>query len=468
MLEEALTDPVQALFHSWKFLLVELSACLASEPKFPQMAALTIIDCLKANTDNILPQLIFNQLSFSRAQLAFVLSQQLVDVKCADDDVKKILPTIWNTIRAHSTDLEAVLAREDADYHRILLRILYLTLQAHASPLTQAAGETCQAKDAKRSVSTATLQIVLEIISVVVAQGFRSLAILLHTSPQFVRPGDVSLLTAILRSCLQVPELERISSHLLTAFAESQTARYATTLLSWSDQFASSFSGDPVYAELSINFLVVASSQTALAESLATDGVLGQILATNLIRVLQRKAFAPFDAPLRMYMIWSRGILPLLLNLLRAIGPPMTAEIAAALNSFPLQISQASKAFETSRSMGSSNGLINLSVVAEAHDLSLIIGLIKSFCQAGASAAVLTSEVEGITWDASQVKEDIEGLLLDRGTLRQRISATSSREEVLGHKKSGKRGHTSESMLEDKIVEGLTSVVGILEASMES
>ena len=437
--------------------------------------AAAIMDCLQANADNNLPQSIFDRLSSSRADLAFALSQRLVEVGSTEDEFMAILPTAWATLRTYNSNLEAALGDKNADYYRMLLKILYLALQAH-TPASLSDAANVGASSLSNSSTTAssphskaTTQIVSEILSVIVGRGFRSLTILLHSSVNVVKPWDFAILTAILRSCLCVPGIDQHATQLLADFSSSQTARCAATLLSWSDQLASSTSGDPIFGELSINFLLAISSDVALAESLAVDGVLGQILSTNVIRVLQSRAFSPLDSPSRMYAIWARGMLPLLLNLLNAIGPPIAAEVAAALNRFPQQLFQSSNAFANhSRGSSIAEGYMTLSMATEAHNIALISSMLRSFREAAASAALQAGDIEEVKWDSAQVKEDVESTLQDRAGLRLRIVATSKREEGWSRTKPPTEGRGNENMLEEKVVDELRGLVGILSVDGEA
>ena len=419
--------------------------------------------------------MVFDRLCSSRADLAFTLLQRLVDEGSTESEAKGVLPVAWTTLRNYSTNLEAALSGKDADYYRMLLRILYLAIQFHAVDTSQpdsARGNSSNSDSFMAPASPrsrAALQIILEVLSTIIAQGFRSLTLLLHSQPDRVHPTDFSILTAILRSCLRFPKLDQNSAQLLTAFSESQTAHCAATLLSWSDQLASSTSRDPVFGELSIRFLLEMSSDITLAESLAVDGVLGQVLSTNVIRLLQSRAFTPLDSLTRMYAIWARGILPLLLNLLNAICPPIAAEVAAALNRFPEQLAHSSNAFAgNARVHYSSEGYITLSMANEAHDLALITNALGIIRGAGASAAVLAGDVEEVKWDSAQLKEDVENCLQERSSLRGRIVATNQREEVWLRTKPLREGKGNENMLEEKVVDNLRHLVGILSENAEA
>ena len=436
--------------------------------------ASAVTDCLRANADDTMPEAVFDRIRMSRADLAFTLLQRLVEERSTDSDVKEILPVAWATLRSYSASLEAALSHKDPDYYRLLLRILYLAIQFHASaplPTSSFLGNSLEndSSIAPSSLrSTKLLTTVLEILSDIIARGFRSLTALLHTSPDRVLTSDFSILTAILRSCLRVPHLDQSSAQLLTVFSDSQTAYCAATLLSWSDQLASSTSGDPILGELSVQFLVELSANSSLAESLAVDGVLGQVLSTNIIRVLQGQVFTPVEPRARMYTIWARGVVPLLLNLLNAIGPPIAAEVAAALNNFPKQLSHSSNAFaNNAHGHSATEGYITLSMANEAHDLALIISILEAIREAGASAAILVGEIPEVKWDSAQIKEDVESYLQDRSSLRRTMVATNQKEEIWSRTKPSREGIGSENMLEEKIVDDLGQLLGILSGDAE-
>lgn len=445
---------------------MELSGPLATEPKFQKIMAVAVIDCLKANAENQLPEVIFERLAQSRADLAFTLLQRLLEVRSTEVEVKAILSVAWNTLRRHDPNVGSALNGDDAEYYRMLLKVLYLALQPHVLDAGLASPEDLNASTAKgstaRSQSRSNVQIGLEVLSTIVAQGFRSLTIILHDSPTLVHPSDFSLITAILRSVLHIPSLSRNTAHLISAFSDSQTGRCASTLLSWADQLATN--GDPIYGELSVLFLLEMSSVPVLAESLAVEGVMSQILSTNLIRVLQSRPFGPFDQPARMYSIWGRGVLPLLLNLLHAVGPPLASEVSAALNQFPNQLSRASNTFTSSprTSAKDPTGYVTLGMASEALTLSLMVTILQAFREAGASAAVIPNEVEEVRWDRAQVKEEVEGWLQRRGALSEKIVPSDEKEERWSKQNPVNEAGGNVNRLEERVVEEMQGVLSIL------
>ncbi|KAL8673816.1 MAG: hypothetical protein Q9168_001781 [Polycauliona sp. 1 TL-2023] len=462
------------LFHSWKILAVELSKSLGTDSDYQKIMAEVTMDCLGANTMTTLPQAIFQKLAQSRADLAFTLLQSLIREASSRPEVKNVLFTAWDALRTHRADLAIALDSDQASYCRTLLKILCLSLQAHTSSRTvptSTEGVTTPTHDASKrpAASNLCLTTVLDILRVIVANGFRSLTTLLHDSPDRIFPEDIALLAAILRNSLRIPGLERHSTALLSIFADAQTSRYASTLLSWSDQLATN--RDPIYGEMSVSFLLEMSSMPALAEALAVEGVLNHISNTNLIKNLRTsKGMGPFDQPARLYSIWVRGILPLLLNLLHAVGASVAAEISAALNQFQGQLRRASGTFiyygtvpATNNSDPSSAGYVSLSMISEAQTLAVISKILDTYRDAGPSVGVVSSEIMEIAWDRSRVKEDVQTWLQTRSVLRERIVPTGAREESWASMRPAENSASrSVNKLEEKVVEDLEQLMTLL------
>lgn len=448
---------------------MELCRALGTDAKAQTLMVSTVLNCLRSNTRNNLPEYIFERLAMSRAELAFTLLQQLVELNCLDSELENILSTAWDTLRAHETDVGLGLTGESAAYYRLLLKIVCLALQAQisTSSLPHLASDHSQSKP-KEKTSRSKNQLALDILGVVVARGFRSLTSVLHDGSTRILPADFALIIALLRAGLQLPGIEKHTTQLLSEFLDNQTARCATTLLSWADQIATDL--DPIYGELSISLLLELSSMPALAESLAVDGILTQVSSTNLVRYLrQERGIGPFDSPYRLYDIWARGILPFLLNLLHAVGAPMAAEIAASLNSFPSQLARASSSF-IDRPVSSANpavGAITLSMVSEAHTLAVISAVLDKFREAGPSVAVSASQIEEPAWDRAQVKEDIDILLQRRSGLGNKIYPTNEKEEAWMRQPSKSSIGGTQNRLEEKIVEELATVMMILGGDSE-
>ncbi len=453
-----------------------MTSCLTLEKGFQKSLAKVVGACLRSNSQSNLPENIFHQLMQTRADFAFVLLQRLAETKSTEPDVKDVLSITWDTIRLSSSNLELAMLGPEADYYRSLFKILFLALQfhIHAMPEPSSTSEkgltgSPSANQTKPQTSLETPRILLDILATLVFPGFRTLTTQLHDDSQqsLASAGDFVLLTAILRAALRVPGAEMFYSQILTRLADHQTTRYATTLFSWSDQLT--IEGDPIYGELSILFLLELSSIPSFAEYLATEGILTHLSNANITNQFRRSSGrGPFDEPPRLYSIWTRGILPLCLNLLNGVGAQMAAEIAAFLNQFPNQLARAANSFAskppTSETTTATTNHITLAAASEVHSLALIDIIINNYRAAGPSAGVVADEIAELRWDKAQVKEDLEGWLQARSALSQRIVPMDEKEGAWVREKPVKSASGAENKLEEKVVGEMRSALVCLGA----
>ncbi|KAH8698491.1 putative nucleoporin [Talaromyces proteolyticus] len=451
------------LFNSWKFFAIEHSIDFTPDKEIQKSMALVVRNCLLANMRPLPEEPIFAKLQQSRVDFALSILQRLVDAGADGPEVVELLSVVWDTMRARGTTYENALIHDDTEYYRSLLNVLFLALQFHiASPALS------QSTDKKLEFSP-DLSIILEVIKVVIAQGFRSLTTYLHDEPQRCSPKDFAIITAILQTALRVKDAERLYEQIVFHIEDNDSARYATTLFSWADQLT--VEGDPVYGELSIIFLVELSAIPMLAEYLAVEGVLMKLSTSRLTRILcQSKGFGPFDPVPRLYSIWTEGILPLCLNLLFHVTR-VAPEVAAFLNQFDGRLSLTAESFSnvhaTSASVQSGKK-ISQAMASEAYSLALISFILEQYRSAGPSAGVDSQAIQELKWDKGQLKEDIEELLSRRSSLRARIVATSDKEMELARQKPLGALSGAQNRLEEKVVNDLTSALTCLSGREET
>ena len=431
----SLVDSQIKLLQSWKLLALELSHCATKDPRITSCLIDVVHGCMKANADLSLPENLFGQLMVLRADLAFALLKRLVEEKVHSADARLLLGPVWIAIRAAVSDFDDVFSSDLVDYYRSLLRILYLTLHFYIISPSDAAdpkesafrssfrGTIIQSKNNAEPPLNVSLQL-LEILSDTVAKGFRSLATQLHADPASASPSDFALLTALLQRIISLPEMTTSQNQIALLFANSNTLRYATSLFSWSDRILLDTSGsgvqdDPLYGELALLFLVTLSSIKQLAETMAVESVLSHIASANLMNYFRRPSgMGPADKPYRLHSLWTKGILPLCLNLLLAVGAPIAAEISAFLNGFQAQLRRSGEAFNARAAHR-----ITYNLAAETHSLALIDRIVEETRAAGAAWGVQPGEVQSLEWDRENVKEDLEGWVGRPGMvgLRERV-----------------------------------------------
>ncbi|KAF4595661.1 Nup188p-like protein [Ophiocordyceps camponoti-floridani] len=450
----SLVDAQIALFHAWEFLLVELGTCLSTDEAVARQMLQVTQQCLSANQGLPGPEAIFMKLVEARANLALILVQRLVKSSLAVKDANQLLATLVGTINT----TEDPFTERSITHYRTLLKTLFVTLRVYQNADVKALAEM---------PGVDVVQTVLNILDDVVGKGFRTLVSFIHERDVGISPEDLALLTAILQACLSLPTMDQSQAQIVNIIASHDTINAATSLFSWADQLA--VQGDPVYGELSVLFLLELSSLPLLAEQLACDGVLGNLLSANLARYMLKANISPYaDAAIsqRCYSIWAKGLLPLTLNLLMALGPTMASEIAYLLNQFSHLLKASVDRFETpsasrTRSKATQHYL-TLLATSEIHSLALLTRILAAL------RVNCGREIPDVEWDAAGLLENVDFWLSTRRLLRERLLPLGSREmEWRNTKVPVGEGH-HDNLLECKVVCQLETVRDVLSEELDA
>ena len=443
-------------------MAAELSYSIKTEVSLQSTLLKVASDCLKHNRKRTKEEKVFKKLAQTRAELALVLIQRLVESKSSVSGMSKVLGIVWKTIRESELTFEVALGSGEASYYRTLLKVLFLGLRVLSETQAPLQNPEIDFRVSTRLAAQADIiPTILDVLERVVAMGLRDLAAFIHEKPNESVPADVALITAILQACLQVPGIELSYSRIIAIIDDSKSVRVATTLFSWSHDLA--IEGDPIYGELSILFLLELSSVPAIAEQLAIDGVLGQIGSAAISSHLKKTIVSPFADTAgyqRCYSIWVRGILPLVLNILDAVGAAIAPEVAVFLLQFPNLLEQALKAFEApeiSRTViKNETKYITLSICSEVHTTALIMFILDGYRQSSTGLQIPDIEI----WKAAAVLESAEVWLGSRNVLRERILPMGERDVALFKKKLEGKGVANK--LEEKVIGELLGIRDVL------
>ncbi|KAK3692416.1 nucleoporin subcomplex protein binding to Pom34-domain-containing protein [Podospora appendiculata] len=452
----SLVEAEVALFHAWEYLLLELSISLLPANATVAKQMLQVAEqCLEANQRAQPPENIFIRLSHSRANLALTLVQRLADSSHLPKDTAKLLMSMSVAI----SGVENPYGKEQISYTRTLLKILFIVLRGSK----HSANSATQPNPFDSPV--AVTQLVLTILDRVVARSFRTLVTLVHEAESPTSPEDLALITAILQACLSTPGIEQCQVQILNIMSSFEVLQVATSLFSWADKLADK--GDPIYGELAILFLLELSALPTIAEQLACDGILGHIISANLAGFMRRANVSPLAdnaGAARCYGIWAKGILPLLLNVLGALGATIAPEVAFVLNQFPNLLAASVERFEapgTSRTAArDAPQFVTLVAVSEIHSLALLTRVL------GAHRVNNSRDIPEVVWDAGSVAENVEFWLTSRRVLRERLLPLGPRESDWRATKATE-GSGCESRLEEKAVGLLEAVRDVLSEDLE-
>lgn len=415
--------------------------------------------CLNANQGAPGPESIFLKLVDARANLALILVQRLVKSPITVKDINQLLNTLVATIHG----AEEPFTKRSITYNRTLLKALFVTLRAYQLIEPKAANDSSVDPDGP---AVDVVQTILNVLDHVVGRGFRTLVSLIHDQDTDVLPEDLALLTAIMQACLSLPTIDQSQTQILNIMASHEVMNAATSLFSWADQL--SIQGDPVYGELSILFLLELSSFPLLAEQLACDGILSNLLSANLTKYMLKANISPYaDAPVaqRCYSVWTKGLLPLMLNLLASLGATLAPEMAYVLNQFSHLLEASVDRFEppgASRTRSKSTPhYLTLVATSEIHSLALLTRILAAL-RAGNSR-----DIPAVEWDASGLLENVDFWLSSRRLLKERLLPLGSREMEWRNTKVAAGEGGPDNLLEQKVISQLETVRDVLSEELE-
>lgn len=414
--------------------------------------------CLEANEETQSHDQVFERLAESRVNLALMLVQRVVDSTPSPGDITQLLTALWATV----SSVQEPYTPGNISLYRTLLKLLYVTLRAQVRSLTQ--NDASSKRHGSDLAAVAVAQTVLSILDRTVAKGFRTLVSLVHDSQATVLPSDFALLNAVLQACLCMPGMDQNQTQILNIMASHDAVQAAVSLYSWADRLADQ--GDPIYGELSLLFLLELSALPLVAEQLACDGLLNQITSANLAAYLRRANVKPFADSVglqRCYSIWAKGIVPLLLNILTALGATIAPEVAYVLNQFPTLMQSSVERFEppddSRRRDRGDRDYITLLSVSEIHSLALMTRVL------GALRANNARDVPAVEWDAAGLSESVDFWIERRKLLRERLVTLGPREaewRSMPPASERNKARGFESRLEEKVVEQLELVKLVL------
>ncbi|KAF3927231.1 hypothetical protein ABW20_dc0106606 [Dactylellina cionopaga] len=329
----ALIDSQVFLLDMWSNLALELT-CHKPFHNIDAVTALakTVNDALLAGINETTPPSISVVLNTKRTSLAFSLFRRLeaIDLPATQTATlfNTVLDTIWQVMAAVESDFLHSLSKGGDENSRNLLRLLYLALDATLRT--------------NHDPAPRLVYLLVGVFDLVVARAFKSLANGAYESGATANAGDMLTVIGIMQKILSFNGLEPVYEHLVTHLSNHGTIRVATILFTWASKLVETQTEpnaipDPLYGEISIMFLVKLSTLPILAEQIALNSVFNSLSEGDLATKIQAGQLLPTSTP-RLHSIWSKGFLPLLLNVLFALKKRVAPEIAMFLRSFNRQI----------------------------------------------------------------------------------------------------------------------------------
>lgn len=261
-------------------------------------------------------------------------------------------------------------------------------------------------------------QTVDDALSIICIRGLRSL--ISSLAPNGVdRTSDFLQINNILRKCLNLARKQEFAagsmsmdsdeifqlnsiSHLSTVITEVGCDRAVLGL------FANALDLDnaPAYAELSLMYIIEWLSVRSVAERFISQGLLGMIMESKLCVSIQDVVTARSDP--QLYELWAKGILTIILMLLRQFKSRVVTDIVILLKPYYNQIQNSLRSWDTD------GVLISLTSIEEAFQLFLIFDILKQLSQSQYHSALPA-------FSKSVVADCVDYLLSHQKLLQARI-----------------------------------------------
>lgn len=241
-------------------------------------------------------------------------------------DITEGLRLCWAVLESTDVSFLSSLTGEPRLYKPVLRSISILVQRALANPEPEMA------------------QVLHGVSDIVLAKGSRALAIAIqHEISEKVQSGeepdidylieDLKIMVVLLRNFLSF-EKARVPISVAQFALKIQDAGSIRALLSL---YSYSQDVDTIFGELTLLFLLELLQSDALSEQVVLNGLIGALTEAPISKQIQKGGLLQG----RLYFIWIRGILPIMLTVLAKLGGRITPEITMLLSFFQPQIETA-------------------------------------------------------------------------------------------------------------------------------
>lgn len=414
-LNSSLVDVQFRLLRSWKRMILQLCNCPPTVLPPASTLINLISDTLRQRINDVnLPEPLCRLHNSDLLDTIFILAQRLLTLPVDGKDKNVPLVAAWQGLRGYFPDNGGVLSADDAEPARQYLKILFLTSQLCGNYSTNESKTSKSSKKAETNraelLSSELQGELVEIFTQVVLKGILALTGRIHLESSPTHPSDLILIAGIMENLLSVPGASALFPQMALQVSNLAISPHLLSLLSWADRLA--LNRDPIYGEISLLFFYQISLIPSVTEQLAADGFLSQLNTAAVIRQLKLKTVvSPFDEPRRLYSMWVRGIIPLCLNFLHIIGPPIAGEVGAFINQFSNQIITVGQYLtKPSRSSDPRDHCITLEMATELRALAVIDQALERSREVSLENGANPGSIAGLCWDRDAVKDDLRDL----------------------------------------------------------
>ncbi|CCJ28731.1 unnamed protein product [Pneumocystis jirovecii] len=319
----SLLDAQVMLLRAWIFLCSVIFHPKSLEAENLKTYVNVIITALKANSEENIDPSIIMSIACERAELSLFLTMHLQTIK-SKFNLGKYFSTIllhaWKAISSVEANFLLSIGTKNSQYTRTILKIIYICLHGINSSEDR-------------------------LSDLVLTRGASKLFSKALETPTSIFPSDIMLFAAIAEEIFDIQGIEALYDTISASMFQHDNFQSIITFFSNIDPIKKN-QDSYLFAEASLLFLYVFSSIPSLSEQLVIYGLLNMLIDASICHQIQKRDTHLQNSntgpiSLNLYQLWVRGILPIVLNLLRYVGSRISTEILGFLKIYSVQIQTA-------------------------------------------------------------------------------------------------------------------------------
>lgn len=274
--------------------------------------------CLESNIAEAKMHALLRATLAGRATLAFSLVEN-PSLKIGQQDVGTILRLAFNALAVPDLSYLDALTDGKFDVCRPLMQIILVCLN-----------RLDRTKDRHSGL--------LDLFEAIVAKGATNLLNRARISADEQVAEMVKLVIAIAQNLVDLSSRDIIFSELCNKLMDHNTIEAAVRLYGAGHQCL--IDDQPIFAELSLSFLVALCPIPRVPEQIAVAGILAFVMESPISSVIQSNDIRTPNS-LVLHRVWTRGVLPMIFSLLQSLGTRIIRDVVAFFRLYEHQIQSA-------------------------------------------------------------------------------------------------------------------------------
>lgn len=377
--------------------------------------------CLEANIAEANMCVLLHTTMCDRANLAFSLIGN-ASANMALEEVETVLRLAFNALVAPELTFFDSLTDGKFDVSRPLLRIIAICLKRFS-------------REGRSS------RLLLEIFEAIISKGASNLFNRARVHPDRDVADMISIVIAIGQEVVDLCGKDIVASEFCNKLMDHNSIETAVRLYAASHQAL--LDDQPIFAELSLQYMVILCSIPRVPEQLAVAGILPYIMESPISSILQSTDIRTAQCYV-LHRVWTRGVLPIIFNLLQSLGSRLLRDTIAFLRLYENQIQSAFTEWARPK-------LITTALVDETLLLLVMFEVVDTYLQVEQDRFVFRGKED--------LLENVNNLLAHPRFLARLVHPTTIEEEKLMEER--KEGEYRNGLVA-KIAEDLEEMRGLL------